>query len=595
MRRDPHSYARPAEVRVTHISLDLTVDFTGRRLVGRATLHLEVAPEATEVVLDTRDLIIHAVVDGGGNALSWELGGEDSILGRPLAVRLSAGVTSITVSYETGPGASALQWLAPAQTAGGTHPFLFTQGHAILTRTWLPTQDSPGVRQTYDARITVPAALVAVMSAERLTPEGLVVSDGRRFDFRMSEPVPPYLIALAVGGLSFREVGPRTGVFAEPSVVDSAQWEFAELERMIDAAESIGGPYRWGRFDVLVLPPSFPYGGMENPRVAFLTPTLLAGDRSLTTVAAHELAHAWAGNLVTHASWSDFWLNEGFTVYMELRINEALYGLERATMLEVHGRRELDAEMQLLGVDSADTRLCVDLDGRDPAAGVTVVPYVKGATFLRVIEQAVGRARFDEWLRWWFDRHAFRAVTTQTFVDDLRSGLLEENPTGESSIDVEGWIHGTGMPENVPQPVSERLLVVERAAAAFVAGVPAVSLGVDGWSPQEWRHFLSALPRVLDADRMRDLDETFALSGSRNAEILFAWLKLVVSARYDPSRVALERFLTEQGRGKFLRPLYTELMSSEWGRDLARSVYRRARPTYHATVTRVLDSIVAEV
>ena len=194
----------------------------------------------------------------------------------------------------------------------------------------IPTQDSPGIRQTYNARIVAPAGLRAVMSAEQVTPPGTAAGGESVFEFRLTHPVPPYLIALAIGDVQFREISPRTGVYSEPGVVDSAAFEFADLDRMVQAAETLLGPYRWDRYDVLVLPPSFPFGGMENPRLTFATPTVIAGDRSLVSLVAHELAHSWSGNLVTNATWSDFWLNEGVTTYVERRIMEAIYGPERA-------------------------------------------------------------------------------------------------------------------------------------------------------------------------------------------------------------------------------------------------------------------------
>ena len=592
---DPHSHARPDVARVRHVSLDLSADFAARRLSGRVALTLEVAPGAAEVVLDTRGIAIREVADGTGRALEYTLGAEDAgfpLMGRALTVALPEGASCVVVDYETGPDADALQWLVPEQTAGGAHPFLFTQGHAILTRSWLPTQDSPGVRQTYDARITVPDGLVAVMSAERLNEGGEAVEGGRCFAFRMREPIPPYLIALAVGDLASRPLGPRTGVLAEPAVVEAARAEFRDLERMMEAAEAIGGAYRWGRLDVLVMPPSFPYGGMENPRLTFLTPTLIAGDRSLTTLVAHELAHAWAGNLVTHATWSDFWLNEGFTVYMELRIMEALYGPERAAMLEVYGRRALAEEMALLGPSSPDTRLVPDYAGRDPAIAVGTVPYVKGAALLRAIEELVGRERFDAWLRAWFDGHAFRSATTDDFARAVREGLLAGDAALEARLGLAEWLYAPGMPAGAPAPASAALDAVDAAAAAVAGGAPASTITTAAWTPQEWRHFLMSLPATLGPGRLAELDAAFGLSQATNAEILFAWLRLAVRARHEPALPALERFLLAQGRGKFVKPLYRELMTAEWGREHARRLYARARPTYHAAVTAALDGLV---
>lgn len=592
--RDIHSFARPEEARVTHVDLDLVADFQERRLSGRATLDLEVAPDAGEVVLDVNGLAIRGVTAEDGRLLEWEVGPADPVLGQPLRITLPEGVTRIAIDYRTSPDARALQWLEPQQTAGGEHPYLFSQGQAILTRTWIPTQDSPGIRQTYTARVTVPEPLRAVMSAEMLTPEGEPSDSGRAFRFRMDQPIPPYLIAIAVGDIDFRPLGPRTGVYAEPAVVDSAAREFSDLEEMVAAAESLYGPYRWGRYDILVLPPSFPFGGMENPRLTFATPTILAGDKSLVSLVAHELAHSWSGNLVTNATWSDFWLNEGFTTYFENRIMEALYGEERARMLQSLGWQTLQEEVESLGgAQGADTRLHVDLTGRDPDEGMTEIPYEKGAALLRTIEAAVGRERWDAYLRAYFERHAFQPMTTERFLADLRANLLADDPALEQALQLEEWVYGMGLPDNAVVPQSDAFAAVEGQVAAFVSGTPATSLETGGWTTQEWQHFLGALPRELTPAQLAELDDAFGLSAAGNSEVLFAWLRLAVDNRYDPAVPALERFLTSQGRRKFLQPLYAALMAQgEWGEPIAKRIYAQARPTYHPVSTGTVDGIV---
>jgi leukotriene-A4 hydrolase len=592
--RDIHSFARPEEARVKHVDLDLRTDFAAKKLSGTATLDVETAPGADRIVLDTRDLAIQQVTTPAGAPLQWSLGQPDSVLGVPLTVQLPQGTERIVVRYETSPQASALQWLSPAQTAGKRHPYLFSQGQAILTRTWIPTQDSPGIRQTYSARIVVPAELKAVMSAEMLTPEGEPAEGGRAFRFRMDQPIPPYLIALGVGDLAFRALGPRTGVYTEPAMLEKSAYELADMEKMVTAAEGLYGPYRWGRYDLLVLPPSFPFGGMENPRLTFATPTILAGDRSLVSLVAHELAHSWSGNLVTNATWADFWLNEGFTTYFENRIMEALYGPERAAMLANLGWQDLQGEVEALGgTDAPDTRLHLDLAGRDPDAGMTQIAYEKGATFLRTIEEAVGRERWDAYLRGYFDRHAFRPMTTERFLDDLRTHLIRGDTALEERIGVQEWVYGTGVPRNAVVRQSDAFARVEAEAQRFASGTPAAQLRTQGWTTQEWQHFLGALPQQLTPAQLADLDRAFGLSRQGNSEILFAWLQTAVRNRYQPAVPAVEQFLTSQGRRKFVAPLFANLMQQgEWGQTLARRIYQQARPLYHPVTSGTVDTIV---
>lgn len=587
--RDELSFARPDEARVRHVTLDLVADFASRTLAGSARLSLDVAPGVDTAVLDTRDLTIESVADSAGRALIFRLGDAHPVLGRPLLVTLHEGATELVVTYRTSPGASALQWLSPAQTAGGQHPYLFSQGQAILTRTWIPTQDSPGIRQTYSARIVVPRDLRAVMSAEHLTPDGTEVAGGRAFEFRMDQPVPPYLIALAVGDIRFRSLGPRTGVFAEPSVLDGAAYEFGEVEQMLEATERLYGPYRWGRYDILVLPPSFPYGGMENPRLTFATPTILAGDRSLTSLVAHELAHSWSGNLVTNATWRDFWLNEGFTTYIENRIMEAVYGRERASMLEHLGRQELMAEMSQHADDPAATTLYVTEGLQDPDAGLSMVDYEKGAAFLHMLEANLGRARLDRWLRAYFDRFAFQPMTTPGFHEELRLGLLDGDRALEKQLRIDEWLYAPGLPVNATEPAPEAFTRVEAEVRRLVSGTPASALAVDDWSTQEWQHFLQGLPPRLEPDQLADLDRAFGLTARGNSEVLFSWLRIAIRHRYEPAMPALERFLTSQGRRKFVQPLFEDLVATDWGGPVARRIYGDARARYHPVTQRSVD------
>ncbi|MDQ8758317.1 M1 family metallopeptidase [Sphingosinicella sp. LHD-64] len=589
--RDTQTYARPEVARVTRVALDLDADFANRRMAGTATLDIQAAQGAHEIILDSRGLEIEAVTDAAGQPLQYALGANDAAKGQPLTIRFGEGAapTQVRIRYRSAPDAEALQWLTPQQTAGGRHPYLFSQGQAILNRTWIPTQDSPGIRQTWEARITAPEPMKVVMSGERLTPEGEDAGNRRRaYRFRMDHPVAPYLIAIAAGDIAFRELGPRTGVWTEPAMLDRAAAELADTERMVEAAERLNGPYRWGRYDVIVLPPSFPYGGMENPTLTFLTPTFLAGDRSLNGLVAHELAHSWSGNLVTNATWPDRWLNEGFTSYFENRIMEALYGRQRAAQEEALSFAEIEKALVELGADAPGTRL-----RDDSGAESSGIVYDKGAAFLRTIERTVGRARFDAYLTSYFDRHAFQPMTTARFLSDLRANLIRGDAALEQRLQLDRWAYQPGLPDNVARPDPAAFAAVDRALAAYNAGGDVGAVPYSGWTTAERLRFLNGLPREMPAERLAALDRAFNLTASGNSETLFAWLQLALANRYPPAVPAVERFLAGQGRRKFVLPLFETLWGAEdWGRPIARRIYVRTRPSYHSVTSGAVDRLL---
>jgi leukotriene-A4 hydrolase len=589
---DVHSFGNPSVVRPTHLVLDLAVDFDKKEIRGTTELRLSYpAKGARQVVLDVRDLHVETVEDPQGRPLAWKVGDRVPGIGNSLTIDLPAQPpASVKVKYRTSPTATAVQWLEARQTSSGKQPFLFTQGQAIHTRTWIPLMDSPNVRVTFDATIRVPKDVTAVMAAEALAHDP---AQGV-YRFRMDRPIPPYLIALAAGELQFKAVSERTGVWAEPAVLDRAVAEFADIEKMVQVTEKLYGPYAWGRWDVLVLPPSFPFGGMENPRLTFATPTILAGDGSLVGLLAHELAHSWSGNLVTNATWSDFWLNEGFTRYIESRIVEALYGREVADMQILLGQRELReavAEMDK-SAHPGDSALYVDLKGRDPDEGMNAVPYEKGANLLRLLEQRFGRPALDAFLRAWFSGHAFQSVTTAQFLDALRKDLFKGDAQAWAELHVDDWIGKPGVPANLPVPASDRFAKTKAAADAFVK-----SGSLDGvrrdWHTVEWLDFLESLPRALGPEQMRKLDEAFGFSKSGNSEVLFAWLIHAVHGSYEPAYPALQDFLTRQGRRKFVRPLFKAMHENPKTRDLAQRIAAKAKPGYHPITAAAVDEVLA--
>ena len=579
----PHSCARPDEVAVKHLHLDLKVDFDQKKLIGSAKLKLDRKGGANELRLDTNGLAIDKI-EANGRDLVWSLGRHLAPLGQSLTVELPEASDEVTIYYASSPGAEAVQWLSPEQTTDKKHPFLFTQSQAILARTWVPCQDTPAVRMTYSAKISVPKELMAVMSASNPQQK----NDSGVYEFEMKQPIPSYLLALAVGDLKFQSLGPRSGVYSEPSVLKAAVYELFDTEKMISAAEKLYGPYRWDRYDVIFLPSSFPFGGMENPRLTFATPTILAGDRSLVALIAHELAHSWSGNLVTNATWDDFWLNEGFTVYFEQRIMESIYGRKYSEML---ARLSLDGlKEEIAELEARDQWLKLDLLGRNPDDGMTSIAYDKGYFFLRKCEETIGREQWDVFLKGYFDKFAFQSMTTESFIEYVKANL--ENA---DKLNLKQWIYTKGLPADCPVVETRELYLVEMACKAFVDGVSASKISTEftttDWTTHHWNHFLRELPK-LSIDQMTELDSQFGFTDSGNSEITHDWLTHVIDSKYEPGMGKLNAFLTGQGRRKFLQPLYAKLVETEDGKKIATRIYAKARSGYHAVSRQTIDEIV---
>ena len=480
--KDYHSFSNPESIKVTHLSLDLTVDFSKKLLVGTAQLDFQkIAHNATQLILDTRDLTINSVTVMG-NKVDFVLAKGDTFLGAALSIDVPADADSVLISYQTSPKASGVQWLTPEQTAGKKHPFLFTQAQAIHARSFIPLQDSPQVRMTYEATIRTPKSLLAVMSASN---DPNTERDGI-YEFSMPQPIPSYLIALAVGDLHFKSMGERTGVYSEKGILNAAAAEFADTESMLIATEKAFGPYSWDRYDLLILPPSFPFGGMENPRLSFITPTVIAGDKSLVSLIAHELAHSWSGNTVTNATWRDLWLNEGFTTYLTYRIMQMVYGDERFEMEAVLGRQDLQADIDSLS--GKDQIMAIDLRGRDPDDVFSNIPYEKGALFLRELELKVGRENFDQFLLNYFEKFAFKSITTDQFISYLEQTLLKNHSDKLSKQRIEAWIFQPGIPEDAPVPESDAFSTVDQARDDWLAGsIQADEINSEKWVVHQWQ------------------------------------------------------------------------------------------------------------
>lgn len=593
--RDVHSYAQPDKVVIRDIGLDLKVDFEAKQLQGRADLALEwIDPAARELVLDTRDLAIERVSgkgeDGRWFKLEHALGETDPHLGQKLTITLRRPYENVRIRYRTSPQASGLQWLEPSMTAGKRHPFMFSQSQAVHARSWVPLQDTPSVRYTYSARVRTDASLMALMSADNPPGEP---RDGD-YVFRMRQPIPSYLMAIAVGDVVFKPISERSGIWAEPATLEAAHAEFIDTEAMIAATEALYGPYRWERYDLLVLPPSFPYGGMENPRLSFITPTVIVGDKSLVSLIAHELAHSWSGNLVTNARWADMWLNEGFTSYVENRIIEALYGEDVAAMERVINQDSLRREIKRMP-KAAQVLAPSPVAGSDPEGTLSSVAYDKGAWFLGFLESRVGRETFDAFLRGYFEHFAFQSIETGQFLAYLRENLLQQFPQAITDKELDAWLYQPGIPANAPAAVSTRLEAVDEVRKRWLGGqVPAEEIDTRGWISQEWVHFLEGLPNKLSNEQLVELDEAFRLTTSHNGEILMRWFPLTVRSGYFEARPAIAEFLQTNGRRKLIMPVYEALVASRDGREFARQVFEQARPGYHPITTASVEAVVAD-
>ncbi|MDA9782976.1 M1 family metallopeptidase [Vicingaceae bacterium] len=589
---DYHSYSKPQEAIVRHLNWEANIDFDQKTLSATATYTIDHIQGVDTIYLDVRNLTINKVNrDDSQEDLVVAIHKKEPFLGDQLAIPITASTKTISIEYlATAEGADALQFLDPIQTAGKKHPFLFTQSQAILARTWLPCQDSPGIRFTYEAEVTVPKELMALMSATNPTEK----NENGVYHFKMEQPVPSYLFALAVGDLEYKSLGKNTGVYAEPSVIESAAYEFEDIQSMVDTASALYGPYQWGMYDVIVLPPSFPFGGMENPRLTFATPTIIAGDKSLTALIAHELAHSWSGNLVTNASWEDIWLNEGFTVYFENRIMEEIFGADFANMLALLSYQDLQDEIEWLNSEnrSADTRLRVDLKGRNPDDGLTGIPYDKGFFLLKLIEETVGREEWDSFLKTYFNAFKFKVMTTESFLDYLDKELLSKNAEWETTIQPNKWIFEEGLPDNCPKITSTKFETVERELAKWTKGGKASAIQSSEWVTPQWLYFINLINDTLSQRQMSELDGVFGFTESGNSEIKAAWFEKVIPNNYEGLGSSVEDFLIEVGRRKFLTPIYKALLKSEGGLPAAKTIYEKARPNYHTVSSESMDKLL---
>jgi aminopeptidase N len=592
--QDEHSYAEPQKVVITDLALDIAVDFDTRTIGGSATYTLDWKDKAaTQLVLDTRDLTIDKVEGEANNAwapLQYALAAKDPVLGSKLTIETPARNAKVKVTYKSSPEASGLQWLTPEMTEGKQLPFMFSQSQQIHARSWVPLQDTPQVRYTYSAHVTSRPDVMVLMSADN---DPAAARDGD-YTFKMPQKIPSYLMAIAAGDLVFKPISARSGVWAEPAMVDKATKEFEDTEKMIATTEQLYGPYRWDRYDMLVLPPSFPFGGMENPRLSFITPTVIVGDKSLVSLIAHELAHSWSGNLVTFSSAKHGWLNEGFTSYVENRIVESLYGKEQASMEYAIARNGLKKEIGTMpeATQALAVKPGTKLDADD---ALSAVSYDKGAWFLQMLEERFGRQEFDAFLRGYFDHFAFQSITTETFLDYAKKNLFDKHPDLVTEAEIQAWVYGPGIPAGAPQVQSRGFSSTDTARIAWMGSGQLPNPQVTGeWVTQQWVHFLEGMGDTLTVEQLAQLDKAYQFTGTANGEIAMRWYPLTVRSGYVEARPAIAAFIERVGRRKLIMPIYEELVKTPDGLAFAQESFARARPGYHPITTASVEALLAK-
>lgn len=595
---DPHSYANIAEIRTEHLDLELDINFDNKTVYGVAKHRMSASPNVQKAVFDIKALDIQKVTlsDGKGKEIpaNFSVGPEDELMGQPLTVDLKKGMRNVHIYYKTTDRTEAIDWLPSSLTSSGKFPFMYTQGQAILTRSWIPLQDSPGNRITYTAEVKVPEGLMAVMSASNPTE----VSKDGKYHFEMKQQIPAYLIAIAVGELVYTSLGDKCGVYSEPSLAKDCAYEFADLPKMITTAENLYGEYLWDRYDLVILPYSFPFGGMENPRLTFANPTVIAGDRSSVSVIAHELAHSWSGNLVTNATWNDFWLNEGFTVYFENRIMEKIYGEEVAEILRVIEYQELATTLEFIeeGEHPEDSRLKLQLEKRNPDDAMTEVAYIKGAFFLRTIEQKVGRDKFDAFLKKYFEDYKFKSLSTEGFLTYLQEHLFKPN---KISFNTEEWVYRPGLPEICEIPHSKRLEQMSFLADQIQAGEDIFKTDLKGVkrtdrTVQEWQAFIRGFKKDVDPKILAVVDQHLDFSHSGNRSIMSEWFALAIEAGYTDVKPAAKEHLIKIGRRWLIEGIYRACKESENPEDLkwAQAVFNEAKEHYHFVSRSTIEEIL---
>lgn len=606
-----------------HLHLDLRVEFGppgpgpgSRRLSGRALLELRcLLPQgAAELRLDSHPCLAVSAAElrrPEPEGLPWEAAAfrtqPFARYGQVLCVAFPkpcpAGErVQLQLTYDVGEGPGVC-WLTPEQTAGKKKPFVYTQGQAVLNRAFFPCFDTPAVKFTYSALVEVPDGFTAVMSAdtwEKRSPN--------KFFFQMSQPIPSYLIALAVGDLVSAEVGPRSRVWTEPCLIEDAKKEYnGVIEEFLATGEKLFGPYVWGRYDVLFMPPSFPFGGMENPCLTFVTPCLLTGDRSLADVIIHEISHSWFGNLVTNANWGEFWLNEGFTMYAQRRISATLYGAAYTCLEAAAGRALLRQHMDVTGEDHPLNKLRVKIEpGVDPDDTYNETPYEKGFCFVSYLAHLVGdQNKFDNFLKAYVDEFKFQSILADDFLEFYLEYFPELKKKGVDSIpglEFDRWLNTPGWPPYLPDLTPGDTLMSEAEELAQLWGTPELNMGavvkvdISAWRTYQLIYFLDKILQrsPLPTGNVQKLAKTYPqIAEARNAELRLRWGQIVLKNDYQEDFWKVKAFLQDQGKQKYTLPLYRAMMGgSAAAQALAQDTFQATSAQLHSNVLNYVQQIL---
>ncbi|KAK8081894.1 leukotriene A-4 hydrolase/aminopeptidase [Apiospora saccharicola] len=590
--RDPNTLSNYGAWLTKHTTVNFKINFEKQRLEGSVSLDLEslTDKESNEIILDTTSLDISSVKLNAAD-LKWELKQAVAPYGSPLHITVPEGaqkgaVVKLDIAVTTTKDCTGLQWMTPAQTGNKKHPYVYSQCQAILARSILPCQDTPDVKSTFTFNITSPLPVVA---SGVPVPSDNSGEGERLFRFEQKVPIPSYLFALASGDIATAPIGKRSVVAAGPEAIKAAQWELEDdMDKFLDVAQNLIFDYQWGEYNVLVLPPSFAYGGMENPIFTFATPTIISGDRQNVDVIAHELSHSWSGNLVTSCSWEHFWLNEGWTTYLERRIGAAIHGGPQFDFSAIIGWKALEDTVKLFGEDHEFTKLIISHKGVDPEDAFSTVPYEKGFHFLWYLERLVGREQFDKFIPHYFQTWARKSLDSYefkaTFLNYFNEHGTDEIKQKVAQIPWEEKFHQPGLP---PKPEFDTSYVDSCMALAEKWKSSDYKPGlkdIESFNSNQTLVFLQAVQDFspcLSVERAQLLGSAYNISSSKNVELKTAYYGISLRAGDRDAFPGIVELLGEVGRMKFVRPLYRQLVKLD--RDLAVATYEKNKDFYPST------------